>query len=132
VLAVEPENFTARQGLGSAHLERREWREAAAEFTRAIELHRGLPDAYTSRGFAYMNLREHEASLADFDRALSLETNLPLVHHYRGLIFAERGDPGAAAREHQRSLDTAPPDWPYRARVEEARDAARRKMGNPR
>jgi hypothetical protein len=132
VLVVEPDNFTARQGLGSAHLERREWREAIAEFTRAIELHRGLPDAYTSRGFAYMNFREHDAALADFDRALALEPKLPLVHHYRGLVFAERGDPEAAARAHQKSLDVAPPEWPLRARVEAALLESRRKMGNPR
>jgi len=83
-VADEPRDLLAS---GQAHMEKREFAQAIADFTKAIELDPKLAVAYDARGTAYFKTGEIKKSLADFDKFIALNPKAAAAHWRRGLTL---------------------------------------------
>ena len=84
------------------------YKDAIAQFTRAIGIWPQLADAYLERGIAYRYLNQSDQALADFDHAIELNPNLPRAYTARGFIYRERGNARRAMEEFSKSIEIAP------------------------
>jgi tetratricopeptide (TPR) repeat protein len=75
----------------------RRYKDALADYTRAIELGAELPQIWSNRGAAYDNLGEHEKAIADYSRAIALDANYELAWYGRAIAHA-------AMRQTEKSL----------------------------
>ncbi len=58
--------------------------EAAAEYTKALEINPDYVDALTWRGHAMYGLAKYEEAIADYDKSLKLKPDDAQVFYYRG------------------------------------------------
>jgi len=77
---------------GVAHLRKREWQQAAADCTEALQRHPGLGEAYSTRGSANLQLGEYDRAIADCSEALRLEPQGPGVYVVRGTALFHKGE----------------------------------------
>jgi tetratricopeptide (TPR) repeat protein len=70
--AMRGEDAALYARWGSARNGLRQWNEALADFTRAVELDPHRADAYAGRGWAHGELRHWDEAAADFARAVEL------------------------------------------------------------
>jgi tetratricopeptide (TPR) repeat protein len=94
--------------------------EAAAHFSRTIDLDPKNSGAYTGRGIIcclYFTER-YDSALSDFNQAITLNPRDALAYHGRGLIFHARGFRDLALKDFSRVIELNP-RWGagiYRAR----------------
>jgi tetratricopeptide (TPR) repeat protein len=69
----------------------RQYDQAIAEFTAAIELKPDYAEAYNDRGFAYYLKEDLERAIADFSRAIELRPNYPKAYNSRGVAYMQGG-----------------------------------------
>jgi tetratricopeptide (TPR) repeat protein len=84
VIAADPERQSLYARRGAARLLREMNEEAAADFTRAIDLGESGPAAWLGRGKAQARLSRWDQALDDCTRAISLGAEGPDAWHYRG------------------------------------------------
>jgi lipoprotein NlpI len=103
--ADDPARAAYRRGL--AHLESRENRKAADEFTAALKADPTLTAARDRRGDAYLKLGKFADAVADFDAVLAAEPRLAPEHWRRGiaLYYAGRYADGAKQFELHRTAN---------------------------
>jgi len=70
---------------------------AIADFTKAIELGKDLPDMlragpYINRGMAYADKGDLDAGLADLNKAIKIQSNSVYAYHDRGQIYWKRNE----------------------------------------
>jgi tetratricopeptide (TPR) repeat protein len=101
--AIVPQQIQAPQGpspallktkeqwfiKGSTHQSARQYKEAIAAYTFAIQLDPAYAWAYGRRGQAYASLKEYQQALKDFDRALELDPYLSWVKVDREYAFRQ-------------------------------------------
>ena len=122
---------------GQAYLQLDRFREALADFTKAIELGMDEPMVYDERGHAHLELKDYQRAKEDFDAAIHLgrqeardlwgesgerllyETRDPLryslaqVYYYRGKVHIELEDYQQALADLTEAITFAPheADW---------------------
>jgi Flp pilus assembly protein TadD len=85
------------------------WHEqAAADYSRAIELAPGNGDAYRRLGMVFNDLKEHDQALAAFRRAVELEPDYHRNHQALGDFWMKRADYAEAIRHFRRTVEVAP------------------------
>ena len=82
--ADEPKDLLRR---GQANMEKREFAEAIADFTKAIELDSRFAAAFDAPGIAYFKTGEIKKSLNDFDKFIALVPKAAAAHWRRGLTL---------------------------------------------
>jgi tetratricopeptide (TPR) repeat protein len=82
--------------------------DAIVHFTRALEIHSQLPDAYIERGSAHRILGETDAALADFQAAVDLNPTLADAHNGLAMIYLDRRDQSHALEELNKSIGLHP------------------------
>ena len=75
---------------GTRLADKKQYREAIAEFDKAIELDPELGTAFAARGFAYAELAEVDRAAADIRKALSLIRDPKLIAHIEEVFEAKR------------------------------------------
>ncbi|MBN2473843.1 MAG: VCBS repeat-containing protein [Pirellulales bacterium] len=97
--AQSPESareLDARRAIGKAHYENGDFKAAAGEFRRCIEL---APESAADRlnlALVLLRANEHEESLRLLEETQRLEEKLPNAHYLRGIIYKREGkyEPG--------------------------------------
>jgi tetratricopeptide (TPR) repeat protein len=95
IVQANPEDLDALSVLGDLQRTAKRYSEAAATYTRAIELVPGDSPSdwrfYYVRGIAYERNQEWPKAEADFKRALELRPNQPQVLNYLGYSWVDKG-----------------------------------------
>jgi tetratricopeptide (TPR) repeat protein len=96
--ADEPKDAAGFARRGDAFVARREYAQAIADFSRAMELDATDPQFPFTRAMARIGARQQVLAMSDFDQALKLKPDFTLALLARGhLKLAARDDPGARA-----------------------------------
>jgi tetratricopeptide (TPR) repeat protein len=78
-----------------------QWKDAFAEYNRALQLNPDYAEAYNDRGHAYYWTGDYPKAIADFTRAIELRPNYPTAFNNRGAAYMasgkHRGDPRTIA-----------------------------------
>jgi putative GTP pyrophosphokinase len=109
---------------GMARFVQSHYRQAIADFTRAIEHNRENLGALNNRGLARRLLHRYEDALRDFDRSLVINGSQADVYHGRALAHCDIGDFAKALEDCEVALSIAPG---FTA-VERLRDVVREKL----
>ena len=113
-VASAPERALSRYQEGMKLLGVGDFRDAAAQFTKALAILQGYADAYVGRGRALQSIGQNDAALADFERAMAANPALDIAYTAHGVIERARGDSQAALADFTRSIGLRPtPDAYY-------------------
>lgn len=93
---------------GNANAKAGRYREAIADFSKAIDIYPASIDAFMNRGHAFMDLGEFGSAVADFNRAIELDSNYIDAYNNRGYLHSLRGDYAAAVRDYDKILELNP------------------------
>jgi len=109
---------------GMARFVQSDYRQAIADFTRAIEHNGENLGALNNRGLAHRLLHRYEDAIRDFDRSLAINGSQADVYHARALAHCDIGDLAKALEDCEVALSIAPGF----AAVERLRDVVREKL----
>ena len=96
--AAHPNVWEHRVTLGKAYAEQGQWDEAAAEYTKAIELKPDTWEGWSGRAFIHFNRKQWNAAVADFSKAIDLAPEVHTNWWHRGHAYLQlaQWDKGAA------------------------------------
>jgi tetratricopeptide (TPR) repeat protein len=99
--------FTA----GLAALKDGDGAQAAAQFTKALEVDPDWVEAYVNRGQAYVFQGDWDKAIKDFDQALNLDPETFEALYNRGRVYTKMGQPGKAIADYTTALKLKKNDW---------------------
>lgn len=106
-LAADQRNVERFLELGAAQAGVRQFREAIATYTRALEVAPNNAILYRWRGHRNLSVREHAAALADFDKGAAIDSAVYGIWYHLGVLRFLQGDFAAAAAAFARGLPIA-------------------------
>ncbi len=110
-IALNPQHVDARTFLAWIELEIRGDVDAAiGEYQKVVELHPGLPEAYSNLAVAQKRKGELDRAVDSLNRALELKPDFASALTARGDIFAEQDKWPAARRDFEAALKLNPHD----------------------
>jgi Tfp pilus assembly protein PilF len=103
-----------RSNMGTGYFELQSYSDAAAEYTRAIQLDPGLTAAYMNRARAHERLGRLPEANADYAKVLELDPLAADAHLGRGAMLLANGDPARSVQDFNRAIEMQP-QWisPY-------------------
>lgn len=107
-VASAPQRADTEYQTGMKLMAAGNYKDAIAQFTRAVQIWPQLANAYLERGVSHRYLNQNDEALADFDQAIALNSNLGRAYSARGSIYRERGDSRRALQEFSRSIEISP------------------------
>jgi tetratricopeptide (TPR) repeat protein len=99
---------------GDGYYFKSRYAEAAAEYSLAIELDRGRPDAYRFRGSALLAYGEVEDARQDFEKALEISPDYAEAHLGIGILLFRQGNYAEAIDAFDRTTELDPWNSPAR------------------
>jgi len=93
---------------GSAFMEVRKYKEAVADFTRAIELGPNYLKFYSNRGNSYMELGNFVAAIYDFSHIVQVDHENEKAYNSRGAAYHMLGNLTNAMRDYNSALEINP------------------------
>ena len=97
-----------RANLGVGFFELGQYRDAIAEYSRAIEAEPQMIAAYLNRARAYERLKQLREAAADYARALEIDPRAADAHLGRGAMLLGNGDPGRSIEDFSRAIRLQP------------------------
>jgi tetratricopeptide (TPR) repeat protein len=111
-LAAPPqENGEKYFTAGLAALKNGDGVQAAAQFTKALEVDPDWVEAYVNRGQAYVFQGEWDKAIKDFDQALKLDPETFEALYNRGRVYTKMGHPDKAVADYTVALKLKKDDW---------------------
>lgn len=105
---VDPQAAQAYAARGLAHLRKKDYAPALADFDQALRLSPRLVEAYLHRGNARFDLKDYTGAVADYDRALRIDPSLAEAWSNRGNARYQQGDLRGALADYDRALALNP------------------------
>jgi tetratricopeptide (TPR) repeat protein len=93
---------------GNIHAEKREFPQAIAEFTKAIEITPTVPEGYYNRGLAYKQSGAPMEAVADFTAAIERRPDFALAYLQRGNCKHLIKDLNGAEADYTRAIELDP------------------------
>ncbi len=113
-IAAAPERAFDHYQQGMSLISAGDFKDAAAQFTKALAIMPGYADAYVGRGKALQAMGQSDSAAGDFERAMAANPNLNVAYTSHGEIQRSRGDSQAALADFTRSIQLRPtPDAYY-------------------
>lgn len=84
------------------------YRQALADYNKAIELEPLDSFNYVFRGDLYLKMRKYEQALADYDRAIELKPNYYFHYETRGKFYLARGNYACALADCNKVVEFCP------------------------
>jgi len=107
-IASAPERAQNHFLEGNRLLGPADFKGAAAQFTKAIQLDPNFAEAYRARGDALMAGGQSDAALADFDKAIAIDPAEWMAYLSRGMLWSARGDSRRAVADFTQSVHVHP------------------------
>ncbi len=108
VLATEPGNGSAAEGLGQALLAQRRPAEAEAAYRQAVQYEPGSAEAWFGLGNALVRQNRVQEAADAYDQAVRIAPQHAKAHHNLGTALAQLGRFEAAEREYRQALELEP------------------------
>jgi tetratricopeptide (TPR) repeat protein len=89
---TETETAQTHYDRGRQHSEKKDWKAAISEFSRAIELDPNFELAYANRAVARANLENFSTALKDINKAIEMNPTLVDAYRLRGQIHTKIGE----------------------------------------
>ena len=119
-LALNPNNVSTYEWLGSAYSKLKEWKSVVEAYRRALAFNMEAPDIYCSLGYAFTELKEWERALEFYDKFHDAGGASHHSHFLRGEALCELGRHMEAIHALEESLRRNPDYVPAQRRLEEA------------
>jgi serine/threonine protein kinase/tetratricopeptide (TPR) repeat protein len=87
-LNLDPKYVLAITGIGDYYYQKRKWKEAAAEFTKAIEI-TPLSFMYNARGNCYYGLKKWNEAIEDYTKAIEIKSDVEYYYSNRANAYRE-------------------------------------------
>jgi len=97
------------------------WR-AITDFTKAIELNHGYPEAYHYRALTYNGLGMNEHALADYDYAIYLKADMEFPYYGRAVVYEQTGRIQDAIADYRQFMALSKDDY-WRGEAQKRLDA---------
>ncbi len=107
-IASAPDRAQRHYQQGMRLLGPADFKGAAAQFSKAIDISPGFADAYVGRGKARQAAGQTEAAIADFGKAIAIDPTLELAYTSRGTLRRSRGDNQGAMADFTQSIHLHP------------------------
>ena len=119
IVLANPDDLEAMSVLGDLQRTAEQYTEAAATYTKALDITGGNRPGdwrfYYVRGIAYERAKEWPKAEADFKRALELRPDQPQVLNYLGYTWVDQGVNLADALEMiEKAVEGGAPGWAHR------------------
>ena len=107
---------------GYTAVENAKYKEAIANYTKAIQLDSSFAEAFRYRATAYCYLKSYNEALADFDHAIKLDSEDAASFNGRGAIYEELDILNVAIKDYAKAVELLPYNKRYKENLEEAQD----------
>jgi tetratricopeptide (TPR) repeat protein len=107
-LEADPKNIARSIDLGVAQSGARQFREAIATFTRALEIEPNNALLLRWRGHRYLSVREFDRAFADLTRGAALDSTIYGIWYHLGVVQYVRGNFDEAAASFAKAQPIAP------------------------
>jgi tetratricopeptide (TPR) repeat protein len=107
-IASAPDRANSHYQQGMHLLGPGDFQDAAAQFTKAIEIVPDYADAYLGRGKARQAAGQSDAALTDFEKAIAIDPTLELAYTSRGIIERTQGNTPKALADFTQSVHLHP------------------------
>jgi Flp pilus assembly protein TadD len=84
---------------GERYYDQGKYREAAIQFSNAVQVDSKWAEGHYRLGLAYLNLQNWQGAFAEFSRAVSLDENHLVARVNLGALLLAGGDPGGASEQ---------------------------------
>ena len=108
MLAAQPKVWEHRVTLAKTYAEQGQWDEAAAEYTKAIELKPDAWEPWSGRAFTHLNRKQWDSAVADFSKAIDLAPKVHTNWWHRGHAYLNLAQWDKAAADFGKVVD----QWP--------------------
>ncbi len=95
---------------GSTYARLQCYKEALADFNRALELHPQYAIAYSNRGNIYFQIEQYEEALRDYAHALAIDPADALTYAHRGDTYWKLHRNKEALEDYNQAIELAPGD----------------------
>ena len=113
---IEGKNSTTRLDAyvhrGFALMELKQYKPAAADFTRAISMDPQHLFANIGRGAAFYNLGKHQNAIGDFTNGIKLSPSSPVGYFGRARAYEGAGNHQRAIDDYSSAIERGHPDAP--------------------
>jgi len=103
-LSIEPRNFYAWNGKGTALYNQGNYKKAYEAYQRAIEIEPENPVVWVSAGLALKRLQRHQQSLVHFERALNIDPKYIAAWIGKADTEMDMNQPEAAIASYEQAL----------------------------
>lgn len=112
VLIIAPASFALGAedyfNKGYQRQKSRDYREAIAQYTKAIEADRDYYKAYTNRALAYSSLRQYGKAVVDLTRAIALRPDRAQYYYFRARCYLKMDDTRRALEDLDKAIFAQP------------------------
>jgi tetratricopeptide (TPR) repeat protein len=93
---------------GVAHMNLRQYDEAASDFSNAMMLDQSNISFYSDRGLAYYYLKQFDQASDDFSKAIARNPRNVSAYSYRGMVFMEAKNYDRAIQDYSKAIEIDP------------------------
>jgi tetratricopeptide (TPR) repeat protein len=108
VVARNPNDPQAYNMRGSVFGRAGQYKEAVADFDRAIQLDPNYAQAFANRALAYQELKRFDLALADYSRAIQIDPNYAAAYVGRGILRRQQGQAAQALSDFNKAIQLKP------------------------
>jgi tetratricopeptide (TPR) repeat protein len=101
---------------GRAHLGKKTFDLAMADFDKAIEINPALASAHYSRGLLHFERRDYDKAIGDLTTVVALSRRFAPAYSARGQAFAQKGDHDRALADYAKAIELDPKQAEFRLR----------------
>ncbi len=93
---------------GSVYLSNKQYEDAIAEFTKAVDAKPDNPKAYYNRGLAYYQAQSYDSAIDNFSQAIKLDSNFAEAYTQRGRIYRQKNEFDRAIDDYNEAIRLKP------------------------
>lgn len=93
---------------GSSYYFQKDYDQAIAYYTKALELDPKDILAYDGRGKAYIAQEKYEEAIADYNQAIAINSNYAAFYNHRGAAYYRKGDIEQSLKDYNKTLQIDP------------------------
>lgn len=93
---------------GDESYDRKDYENAIAEYSRAIEKDPSYAEVYKNRSRAYIARGDYDSAIADCNRAIELDSNFDKAYYDRGIAYYDKKDYDRAIADFTRATEITP------------------------
>ena len=99
------ENYNA---VGNGYFDRGNYKEAIAEYTKAIGKDSNYKTAYNNRAAAYNEIGEYDKAIPDANQAIRIDPKFTNAYTLRGVAYMKKGNYTQARADFEKAIDVSP------------------------